>query len=113
MPDMLVSLYSPILGELERRTETDKATIRPALPPEMRLVIDWVRENFSETWASEVAVAFTRRPVACLIAVDDGKLVGFACYDTTAPGFSARRASIPQAVARVSAWRCSPVVSTP
>ncbi|ANK75259.1 GNAT family N-acetyltransferase [Ensifer adhaerens] len=87
MPDMLVSLYSPILGELKRRTKTDKVTIRPALPPEMGLVVGWVRENFSENWASEVTVAFTRRPVACLIAVDDGKLVGFACYDTTAPGF--------------------------
>jgi GNAT superfamily N-acetyltransferase len=87
MPDMLVSLYAPILGELKRRTETDKVTIRPALPPEMGLVVDWVRENFSANWASEVTVAFARRPIACLIAVNDGALVGFACYDTTAPGF--------------------------
>lgn len=87
MPDMLVNLYG-----LECRALTEKAnghspTIRPALAPEMHLVVEWVRENFSDNWASEVAVAFSRQPIACLIAVEDGKLLGFACYDTTARGF--------------------------
>lgn len=62
-------------------------TIRPALPPELHVVIDWVQAHFSKNWASEVAVAFSRQPVACLIAVENGKLLGFACYDTTARGF--------------------------
>ena len=97
MPDMLVSLYSPILGELKRRTKTDKVTIRPALPPEMGLVVGWVRENFSENWASEVSVAFSRQPVACLISVESGKLLGFACYDTTARGFFGPTGVAPEA----------------
>ncbi|MGF6176213.1 GNAT family N-acetyltransferase [Ensifer sp. 4252] len=87
MPDLLVSLYSPTLANLKRKTDTTGIRIRPALPPEMHVVVDWVRQNFSDNWASEVSVAFSRQPIACLIAVEDGKLLGFACYDTTARGF--------------------------
>lgn len=87
MPDLLVSLYSPKLANLKRKTDTTGIRIRPALPPEMHVVVDWVRQNFSENWASEVSVAFSRQPIACLIAVEGGKLLGFACYDTTARGF--------------------------
>lgn len=87
MPDMLVSLYSRELDELRLKASSVQCTIRPALPPEMQVVVGWVREHFSENWASEVTVAFSRQPVACLIAVEDDKLLGFACYDTTARGF--------------------------
>ncbi|WP_064684545.1 GNAT family N-acetyltransferase [Rhizobium bangladeshense] len=87
MPDLLVSLYSDRLDELKERAGLVGAAIRPALPPELHLVVNWVRERFSENWASEVSVALSRQPVACLIAVEGGKLLGFACYDTTARGF--------------------------
>src|SRR5262245_28931775 len=84
---MLVSLYSPRLGDLKRRADGIEVLIRPVLPPEMRYVVDWVNEHFSVNWASEVSVAITRQPCACLIALEGGSLVGFACYDTTARGF--------------------------
>jgi GNAT superfamily N-acetyltransferase len=87
VPDLLVSLYSPTLANLKRKTDTTGIRIRPALPPEMHVVVEWVRQNFSDNWASEVSVAFSRQPIACLIAVEGGKLLGFACYDTTARGF--------------------------
>jgi GNAT superfamily N-acetyltransferase len=87
VPDLLVSLYSTELADLKRKADDVGVSIRPAHPPELHLVVSWVRERFSENWASEVAVAFSRQPVACLIAVDAGKLLGFACYDTTARGF--------------------------
>ncbi|NNU50565.1 GNAT family N-acetyltransferase [Rhizobium sp. WYCCWR 11279] len=87
MPDLLVSLYSTELADLKRKADDVGVSIRPALPPELHLIVGWVREQFSENWASEVAVAFSRQPVACLIAVEAGKLLGFACYDTTARGF--------------------------
>ena len=73
MPDLLVSLYSPTLANLKRKTDTTGIRIRPALPPEMHVVVEWVRQNFSENWASEVSVAFSRQPIACLIAVEGGK----------------------------------------
>ena len=87
MSDLLVSLYSTKLAELKEKAGSIGIVIRPALPPELHVVVTWVREHFSENWASEVSVAFSRQPVACLIAVEDGKLLGFACYDTTARGF--------------------------
>ncbi|MDK4735531.1 GNAT family N-acetyltransferase [Rhizobium sp. CNPSo 3490] len=87
MPDLLVRLYSNRLADLKERADNVRASIRPALPPELHLVVNWVRQQFSENWASEVSVAFSRQPVACQIAVDGGKLLGFACYDTTARGF--------------------------
>lgn len=87
MPDLLVRLYSIKLADLKRKADDVGVSIRPALAPELHLIVSWVRERFSENWASEVAVAFSRQPVACLIAVEGGKLLGFACYDTTARGF--------------------------
>lgn len=87
MPDLLVSLHSAKFEELRSRRQVAGVAIRPALAPEMALVVDWVREHFSDNWASEVTVAFARRPVACLIAVENGKLLGFACYDIVARGF--------------------------
>lgn len=87
MADLLVSLYTDKLSELKDRADRAPVTIRPVLAPEAQLVIDWVRDCFSSNWASEVSVAITRQPSACLIAIENGGLVGFACYDTTARGF--------------------------
>ena len=87
MADLLVSLYSKKLAELEDKTRVVNLIVRPALAPELHLVVEWVNRHFSRNWVSEVQVAFSRQPVACLIAVEQGKLVGFACYDTTARGF--------------------------
>ncbi|AJC81911.1 GCN5-related N-acetyltransferase protein (plasmid) [Rhizobium etli bv. phaseoli str. IE4803] len=97
MPDLLVSLYSAKLAELKQRADNVGVAIRPALPPELHLVVNWVRERFSENWASEVSVAFSRQPVACLIAVEGRELLGFACYDTTARGFFGPTGVDPQA----------------
>lgn len=87
MADLLVSLYTNRLSILKEQACRADVQIRSVLPPEMQLVVDWVRDNFSNNWASEVSVAITRQPSACLIAIDHGNLVGFACYDTTARGF--------------------------
>ncbi|MDR9806994.1 GNAT family N-acetyltransferase [Rhizobium hidalgonense] len=87
MPDLLVSLYSTELADLKQKAADAGISVRPALPPELHLVTGWVRERFSQNWASEVTVAFSRQPVACLISVEGGRLLGFACYDTTARGF--------------------------
>jgi GNAT superfamily N-acetyltransferase len=87
VPDLLVNLYSAKLSALSKKAAGSNVRIRPVLPPEMHVVVDWVRRHFSENWASEVTVAITRQPCACLIALNGAELVGFACYDTTARGF--------------------------
>ncbi len=75
------------MAALAERIRSVEATIRVALPPELHLVQGWVREHFSEYWVSEVTVAMAHQPPGCLIAVVEGELVGFACYDATARGF--------------------------
>ncbi|MQK95198.1 N-acetyltransferase, partial [Escherichia coli] len=42
--------------------------------------------RFSAGWRSEVAVALRQRPPRGLIAVQEGDLLGFACYDAAALG---------------------------
>ncbi|MEE1611371.1 GNAT family N-acetyltransferase [Microvirga sp. CF3016] len=87
MGDLLVSLYDPGLERLGQRTERTDLTIRPVLAPERHIVVAWIQRHFSENWASEAAIAIGRQPSSCLIALSNGQLVGFACYDAIARGF--------------------------
>lgn len=85
--DLLVNLHSRRMAELGERVNGVEASIRPALPPELQIVQDWVRRHFSQYWVSEVTVAISHQPPGCLVAIVAGELVGFACYDATARGF--------------------------
>jgi acetyltransferase (GNAT) family protein len=86
--DMLVKLYDlPSSGLAFARLLEEGIEIRRALAPEKHKIIAWVRENFSEGWASETDVAFARQPVSCFIAVKRGKVMGFACHDATCRNF--------------------------
>ena len=86
--DMLVKLYAlPDSREIFERLSKAGITTRRALAPEQHKVIAWAREHFSEHWASEVNVAFSRRPVSCFIAVRQKNILGFACHDVTCANF--------------------------
>src|SRR6266852_763193 len=86
--DMLVKLYNLPNSQVvfERLLKTG-SVVRRALAPEKHKVVAWVRKTFSEAWASETEVAFSRQPVSCFIAIQGGKIVGFACHDATCPNF--------------------------
>ena len=81
-----LSLLSPD-PQLDARLKAAGVTIRRALAPELELATNWIREKFSAGWSSETAIAFSRQPPSCFLATRDGKLVGFACYDSIARGF--------------------------
>lgn len=87
MGDLLVNLYGPELESLGQRTERADLTIRPVLAPERHIVVSWVQRHFSDNWASEAAVAIGHQPSSCLIALQKGEILGFACYDAIARGF--------------------------
>jgi GNAT superfamily N-acetyltransferase len=88
MPDMLVRLYDlPEFESLESFERKTGVVIRRAIAPEKHVITDWIGQHFGRGWVSEAEVAFARNPVTCLIAVQEGKLVGFACYDATMRGF--------------------------
>jgi predicted N-acetyltransferase YhbS len=88
MPDMLVRLYD--LPEVAPRVKdlADRGiVIRRAMPYEKHAVAEWVRETFSDGWASECEVAFSNHPVSCFIATEAGRIIGFACHDSTCRDF--------------------------
>jgi len=84
MTDMLVKLYE--LPQIDL-SAVHPVVVRRALAPEKHVVLDWISKHFSAYWVSEVDVAFSQKPLSCFIAVDEGQLCGFACYDVTARGF--------------------------
>lgn len=85
MSDMLVKLY-----EIENFKPAELPggfSIKRAIAPEKSEVCAWVRANFSSAWADECETAFSSTPSRCFIALKDGKIEGFACYDAAARGF--------------------------
>jgi hypothetical protein len=87
MTDMLVRLYdipevAPLLKGLG-----EKILIRRARACEKYIVVQWVRDFFSDGWASECEVAFSQHPVSCFIATAAGEILGFACYDSACRNF--------------------------
>jgi len=86
--DMLVKLYDlPDPGAVFEQLRNKGVDIRRALAPEKYKIAVWVRENFSEGWASETEIAFARQPISCFIAVKAGQIVGFACHEATCRNF--------------------------
>ena len=88
MSDMLVKLYD--LEDDWNFLNTQKTfgiTVRKPLGTEKYIVLDWVREHFGQGWESEADMAVSNRPMSCFIAVKEGKVLGFSCYDATALGF--------------------------
>jgi ribosomal protein S18 acetylase RimI-like enzyme len=88
MSDLLVKLYdlpdvAPVVDSLQR----DGITIRRAMPYEKRQAVEWVLGNFGHHWASECDVSFARQPVACFLATQSSRIVGFACYDSTSKDY--------------------------
>lgn len=88
MPDYLVKLYElpPLEPSLER-VKAQGCVLRRAIPPEMSVVVDWVRQTFYPIWADECQVAFSHHPVSCFLITREQALLGFGCYESTCRGF--------------------------
>lgn len=84
--DLLVKLYALPPDDRTGRRAADYE-VRRAFAAEKSLVRQWIAQQFGERWASESEAAFARSPIACFVAVGDGQVAGFACYDATARGF--------------------------
>ena len=88
MPDMLVKLYElPPLEPLRAQLDAAGVQVRRALAPEKHIVVDWVRSLFGSPWASECETSFANHPVSCFIATEEGRCIGFACYEATCRDF--------------------------
>lgn len=88
MVDMLVRLYDLPAGEPLRHVLAEQGIcIRLCRPFEMHAVEEWIARTFSTRWVSEFGVAMAHQPCGCVIATQEKKVLGFACYDATARGF--------------------------
>ena len=88
MPDLLVPLYRlPPRGLGEGTSAVPGVNIRRPNTFESTVVREFIKSNFSQSWADEVAATFSRQPVTSFIAVEDGKVAGFAAFDSTRRAF--------------------------
>ena len=88
MPDMLVKLYNIVDNDLNIKGLKDKGIeIKRALSPDKHRILAYIENTFGDSWASECDVAFSNKPISCFIAVKDREIIGFGCYDATAPNY--------------------------
>lgn len=88
MADMLVNLLQlPSCDTLIADLERDGIRIHRALAPDKFRVVEWVAEHSTLSAAGECDVCFARSPITCYVAVRDKNILGYACYDATAPNF--------------------------
>ncbi len=80
--DMIVSLM-----DLPERKELENIKIKRAFGGEKDKVLDYIRKNFSVSWANEAERSILQDISKCFIATQDGEILGFACYDASARGF--------------------------
>lgn len=84
MTDLLVKLYD--LPPLAPPRADSGWQVRKVLAPEIAATAGWVGEKFSQAWADEFRKAAGSWPVTAFLAVADGNVIGFACYDSAALG---------------------------
>lgn len=90
MADMLVRLYDlPDSREIYQRLLQSHIEILRPMSFDRERVLDWIRTNFGQGWATETAIAFGGHPITCFVAVDRTKkeILGFAGYDCTCKNF--------------------------
>ena len=62
--------------------------IKRALPCDKDAVFDFIEKEFGRGWANEASKAIMATPAStCYMAVRNGNVVGFACYDAIAPDY--------------------------
>ena len=88
MTDLLVKLYELPDSDASPALSVGKeVSVRRAMASEKRQVVAWVQQLFGDGWAAECEVSFSRMPIACMVAVVEGRPAGFACHDCTCRNF--------------------------
>ena len=86
--DMLVNLRRlPDLYEEEKRMEGLGIRLINCFPADMLRAVDFVVKTFGKYAAGEARNCFGKMKSSLLLAVRGDEILGFACYDATAPDF--------------------------
>jgi predicted N-acetyltransferase YhbS len=88
MPDMLVKLYTlpPLEPELQSMRQQG-LLVRRVRPHELTPVRAFVETHFATTWADEISVGLSNKPISVYIATREGEILGFGGYECTRRGF--------------------------
>ena len=79
---MIVSLYGlPEIGI------SDNIRIKRAFVGDKETILRFVEENFQKNWVYETEHSLMQEVSKCFIATENGKVIGFACFDASAKGF--------------------------
>lgn len=84
--DMLVDLYALPAFSAEEPVGEGVRILR-ALAPDKSRIVAFARRCGDRDYGDEAEAAFANQPVTCFIAVKEGRLVGFACFEATAKNF--------------------------
>lgn len=96
MQDMLVKLYElPPDAALAVPSE-EGIQIRRAMAPDFFRITDFVRSLSGPSAAGECTVCFQGHPITCFLATRGSKILGYACYNATAPDFFGPTAVLPE-----------------
>ena len=89
MPDMLVRLYAlPDARPYEERAAAAGIKVRRLDAWDRHALRKFVGETFGDGWASEADFAFAQgHPITGFVAVEHGRIAGFAVYETSRRGF--------------------------
>ena len=80
--DMIVNLY-----KLPDMKTSSNFKIKRAFVGDKDTILSFVEKHFQKNWVYEVEHALMAETTKCFIATEDGKVLGFACYDSSARGF--------------------------
>ena len=87
MPDMLVKLYELPEDAALAVPRDESVQIRRAMAPDKLRVVEWVKEHSGISASGECDGCFAHTPISCVIATRGKQILGYACYDATAPDF--------------------------
>ena len=86
--DMLVNLSRlPSLEEEIKKMNSIGVKIAKAFPANREHILDFVKSNFSTYQVGEVASCFCKSSPTMYVATRGLEIIGFACYNATAPDF--------------------------
>ncbi len=80
--DMITSLYT-----LPEMPDTGNVKIKRAFLADKTKILAFIRSHFSENWANEAEQAILQDVPKCFIAVENGEIIGFSCFDSSAKSF--------------------------
>ena len=87
MNDMLVKLYDLPEDAALAVPKDESVQLRRAMAPDKLRVVEWVTEHSGRSAAGECDVCFSHTPISCFLATRGKEILGYACYDATAPDF--------------------------